>query len=118
MHVCLCTHTTPYPHTLSHQLTRALTQFRPLPKPSTPAVAPLTPRARAWVGTMSLPQDQSTHVALALADNLYTSVDIIVEEHPDTLLALPGFELVKAGAKVVLRKKLAELKVRFLCNLV
>ncbi len=71
----------------------------------------LTPRARAWVGAMSLPQDQSTHIALALADNLYTSVDIIVEEHPDTLLALPGFELVKAGAKVLLRKKLAELKV-------
>ncbi len=71
----------------------------------------LTPRARAWVGAMSLPQDQSTHIALALADNLYTSVDIIVEEHPDTLLALPQITALKPGAKVVLRKKLAELKV-------
>ncbi len=72
----------------------------------------LTPRARAWVGAMSLPQDQSTHIALALADNLYTSVDIIVEEDPESMLARPGFGLLKAGAAIVLRKKLAELKVR------
>ena len=50
-------------------------------------------------------------MALALADNLYTSVDIIVEEDSEALLALPALSALKPGAKVVLRKKLGELKV-------
>jgi hypothetical protein len=74
----------------------------------------LTPRLRAWVGAMSLPQDQSTQIALALALNLYTSVNIIMEEDAKALMALPQVSSLKPGAKVVLRKKLAELQVCFL----
>jgi hypothetical protein len=72
----------------------------------------LTPRARAWVASMSLPEDESTLIALALAHNLYTSVNIIKEEDTESLLSLSAVNALKPGAKVVLRKKLVELKVR------
>jgi hypothetical protein len=71
----------------------------------------LTPRLRAWLGTLAQPDQQTGQIALALAEESYTSVEIIVEEDVERLLALPKMEAVKPGAKIAIKKKLSELKV-------
>jgi hypothetical protein len=79
-------------------------------QPMAPATA-LTPRIKAWLGTMPLPDDQKNDITLALANLMYISTDIILEEHADALLARPEISPLKPGTKIVLRKKLAELQV-------
>jgi hypothetical protein len=71
----------------------------------------LTPRLRAWLGTLAQPDQQTGQIALALAEESYTSVEIIVAEDVERLLALPKMEAVKPGAKIAIKKKLPELKV-------
>ena len=75
------------------------------------AVAAMTPRLKAWVGAMQLPQDQRNIIATVLADNLYSSTAIVMDEETDFLAELPGMQVLKSGAKVIFRKGLAELKV-------
>jgi hypothetical protein len=48
----------------------------------------------------------------SLTHHSYTSVDAIMEEDERTLLAMSGIIDLKPGAKIALRKKLAEFKVR------
>ncbi len=50
-------------------------------------------------------------IASALVSQSYTSVEIIVEEDVERLLALRKMDDLKPGAKIALRKKLHELKV-------
>ena len=71
----------------------------------------LTPRAQWWVGSMAIGEEQSAGMAVALAESGYTSVEVLSEELPHTLMALPAIEALKPGAKIALRKKLADLKV-------
>ena len=73
------------------------------------AKATLTPRTKAWLGTMALPEDQISKITVALADNLYTSVDIMMDD-AKALLELREIQALKAGAKAVLSKNLAKLK--------
>jgi hypothetical protein len=83
----------------------------------------LTPRVKTWLGTVSQPPEQISQIALALVDQCYTSVEIIVDEDAETLLALPKMEALKPGAKMAFKKKLLELKVMllllyFVCRLI
>jgi hypothetical protein len=43
---------------------------------------------------------------------VYISVDVLAQEDIDTVLSMAGTEDLKPGAKLVLRNKLSELKVR------
>jgi hypothetical protein len=78
------------------------------------AVRVLTPRAKAWLGRLAplLPKDQSCQIVNSFTHHSYTSVDGIMEEDEQALFAMPGIKDLKAGAKIALRKKLAEFKVR------
>jgi hypothetical protein len=63
------------------------------------------------LSTISLPEDQSRLISFGLEHNVYTSVDIVTEEDPETLLSLDHLKQLKPGAKLALKKKLVELKV-------
>ncbi len=78
------------------------------------AVRVLTPRAKAWLGRLAplLPKDQSSQIVNSFTHHSYTSVDGIMEEVEQILFDLPGIKDLKPGAKIALRKKLAEFKVR------
>ncbi len=77
----------------------------------------LTPRIKAWLGGVAelLPGDQTTKIALSLASDPCRSVDALVEKDEQDMLALPELKALKAGAKLVFKKKLAELKVSCYC---
>jgi hypothetical protein len=72
-----------------------------------------TPRAHAWLGGLEciLPPEQSTHFRPALTSSFYTSVEGIVDADEQHILRLLQFDSAKAGAKVAIRSKFAELKV-------
>ena len=61
---------------------------------------------------MLLPKDQTCQVVNSFTYHSYTSVDGIMEEDEQKLFALPGIKDLKPGAKIALRKKLSEFKVR------
>jgi hypothetical protein len=73
----------------------------------------LTPRAKAWLGGLAslLPKDQSSQIVHSLTYHAYTSVETILEEREEKLLAVPGVRALKAGADIALKKRLAELRV-------
>ena len=60
---------------------------------------------------MPLPGDLQAHIAHVLAENIYTSVSTVMEESAESLLALPGMESLKPGAKTAFKVHLKGLKV-------
>jgi hypothetical protein len=74
------------------------------------SVSLLTPRAKAWLGSLALPEDQAGHIALALAEHAYTSVETIRQESEEGFMKISRIEGLKPGAKIALAAKLAELK--------
>jgi hypothetical protein len=73
----------------------------------------LTPRAKAWLGGLAslLPEDQSSQIVHSLTDHAYTSVETILGESEENLLAVSGVRTLKAGADIAFKKRLAELRV-------
>ena len=59
----------------------------------------------------SLSRAQGTAMVRELVDNSYTSVEILVEEDAQALMALPRISALASGAKLLLSIKLRDLKV-------
>ena len=72
----------------------------------------LTPRAKALLATVKLPEEQKTQIMLALAHNFYTSVETICHEDVDTIILLSEIQDMKPGIRAALKAKLTEIKVR------
>ena len=81
----------------------------------------LTPRAKALLATVKLPEEQKIQIMLALAHNFYTSVETICHEDVDTIMLLCEIQEMKPGIRAALKAKLTEIKVRFFvektCNM-
>jgi hypothetical protein len=73
----------------------------------------LTPRAKALLATVKLPEEQKIQIMLALAHNFYTSVETICHEDVDTIMLLSEIQEMKPGIRAALKAKLTEIKVRF-----
>jgi hypothetical protein len=72
----------------------------------------LTPRAKALLDTVQLPQEQKIQIMLALAQNFYTSVEIFRHEDVDTIMLLSEIKNKNPGIRAALKAKLMEFKVR------
>ena len=72
---------------------------------------PLSPRMESWLASLPLQPEHRKQLGLVLADNAYTSLDILAEENVEKLVSLLEVYSVKPGSIIALRKRLAELKV-------
>ena len=72
----------------------------------------LTPRAKALLDNVQLPQKQKIQIMLALAQNFYTSVEIFRHEDVDTIMLLSEIKNKNPGIRAALKAKLMEFKVR------
>ncbi len=65
---------------------------------------------------MLLPDDRRKQVTQILEQNLLTSSGIVAgATSSEFILTLPGMDVLKAGAKIVLRQMLDEIKVLYAC---
>ncbi len=88
--------------------------------------AALTPRTKRWLNSLAiiLPRDQRSKIVDVFMAHTYNSMDTIMKEDLETLLNLPEFEGLKAGAVIAVQKRIRELKVRYsfiqqyMCNVI
>jgi hypothetical protein len=76
----------------------------------------MTPRAKAWLCELAelVPEEQSRHVAQALVNECYVSVDTLTKDDSSSMSKLPGMGALKSGAQAAFRKTFADLKVTYI----